>query len=242
MNRSLPCLACVLFSTVGLALAAEPEQPPSKTYAVQTVKPAAITIDGLLGDAEWPADGWERGFKFPWLERQTPRTEMCCVCDGRSLLFAFLCDESDLVLRGAVPEVESTVADGDRVEMFFAKDPALHEYYCFEMSPAATVLDYRASFYRKFDHSWDCPGLLLRAGTRRGGYVVEGSIPLTTLKEMCGADFSQGQPIRVGAFRAEYSHQDPDAPEAAWISWVHPQVEKADFHIPSALGTFRLKN
>ena len=45
--------------------------------------------------------------------------------------------------------------------MFFAKDAALQEYYCFEMSPAGTVLDYRASFYRKFDHSWECPGLVL---------------------------------------------------------------------------------
>lgn len=242
MNKTVFSILCVLLSSGTMAAATEEAaDTPSTTYTVRSVEPATITIDGVVGDSEWPVDAWERGFSFPWLTRKTPRTEMCCVCDGERLLFAFQCDESDLVLRGAVPEDESTVAQGDRVEMFFAKDAALQEYYCFEMSPAGTVLDYRASFYRKFDHSWECPGLVLRASTHRGGYVVEGSIPLTTLKEMCGADLLRGEPIRVGAFRAEYSHREDEAPEEAWISWNDPKVEKADFHIPSALGTFRLR-
>ena len=242
MNRTIFSIVCVLAS-IGIinATAGEAAEISSKTYAVRSVEPGTITIDGVVGDSEWPADGWERGFSFPWLKRETPRTEMCCVCDGERLLFAFQCDEPDLVLRGAVPKNESTVAQGDRVELFFAKDAALQEYYCFEMSPAGTVLDYRASFYRKFDHSWDCPGLVLAASTQRGGYIVEGAIPLTTLKEMCGGDFLQGDPIRAGAFRAEYSHRENEPPEEAWISWIHPKVEKADFHIPSALGTFLLK-
>lgn len=241
MNRTTLSTACLLLSwSVGAA--ADPSaQIPLKTYEVPSVAPGVITIDGSLGGSEWPADAWERGFAFPWLVRKTPRTEMCCVCDGKSLLFAFQCDEADLVLRGALPKNERAVAEGDRVEMFFAKDPDLREYYCLEMSPAATVLDYRASFYRKFEDSWDCPGLTLVTGTRRGGYVVEGSIPLATVQEMCGADLLQGEPIRVGAFRAEYSHVAGAEPEAAWISWVDPKVEKADFHIPAALGAFRLK-
>lgn len=243
MNRTFLPLVCVLLSTGTFGVASgEAAETASKTYTVRSVEPAAITLDGELGDREWPVDGWERGFAFPWLKRETPRTEMCCVCDGQRLLFAFQCDEPDLVLRGAVPKNESTVAEGDRVELFFAKDAALEEYYCFEMSPAGTVLDYRASFYRKFDHSWDCPGLVLAASTHRGGYVVEGAIPLATLKEMCGADFLGGEAIRVGAFRGEYSHREKEGPEEAWISWVHPKVEKADFHIPSAFGSFRLKD
>jgi chondroitin AC lyase len=221
--------------------ASQGKEPSSKIYRVQHVQAAAISIDGNLGDTEWPADGWEADFSFPWRKRKTPRTEMCCVCDGERLLFAFQCDDSDLVLRGAVPEDEMTVAQGDRVELFFARDAALKEYYCLEMSPAGTVLDYRASFYRKFDDSWDCRGLVLAAGTHRGGYVVEGSIPLTTLEELCGTNASQGR-LLVGAFRAEYSHTDSGVPEEAWISWIHPSVEKPDFHIPSALGTFHLQD
>lgn len=243
MNRIILSVACVLLTTGNrVAAAEEPAEAASKSYTVRSVEPSAITIDGLLGDLEWPADAWETDFSFPWRPRKTPRTEICCVTDGTRLLFAFQCEDGDLVLRGTLPEKEMAVSQGDRVELFFAKDAALKEYYCFEMSPAGTVLDYRASFYRKFDDSWDCPGLVLAAGTRRGGYVVEGSIPLTTLRELCGADLLQGEPILVGAFRAEYSHTKTGTPEEAWISWVHPKAEKPDFHIRSALGTFRLTN
>ncbi len=227
--------------TFALVSASRGTEPASKTYHVQSVPAETITIDGKLGDAEWPADGWESGFSFPWRERKTPRTAMCCVCDGKRLLFAYECDDSDLVLRGVVPADEMTAAQGDRVELFFAKDAELKEYYGLEMNPAGNVLAYRASFYRKYDRSWDCPGLVLAAATHGGGYVVEGSIPLTTLTELCGADLSKGEPLRVGAFRAEYSHIEGDAPEEAWISWVRPKAETPDFHIPSAFGTFRLK-
>ena len=232
----------LLFSFAALfaVVSASPAAEPAKTYIVRSVEPSAITIDGTIADSEWPAEGWEKGFAFPWRDRKTPRTEMCCVCDGKRLLFAFRCDDADLVLRGNLPEDEMAVADGDRVELFFGKDPEMKEYYCFEMAPAAAVLDYRAAFRRKFDTTWDCPGLTLAGKTRRGGYVVEGAIPLSSLKQMCGADLLAGQPIRVGAFRAEYTHVDGEQPDAAWISWIHPNSEKPDFHIPSALGTFRI--
>ena len=216
-------------------------EPAGKVYDVQLVPEGTITVDGKLGESEWPAGGWMDDFTFPWRTRKTPRTEMCCACDGKRLLFAFRCGDSDLVLRGAVPEDEMAVAAGDRVELFFTKDLAIEEYYCFEMSPAGNVLDYRASFYREFDRSWDCPELVLSAATDGDGYVVEGSIPLATLKTLCGADFLKGQPLRVGAFRAEYSHVDGEEPEEAWISWILPKSETPDFHIPSSFGTFRLK-
>ena len=239
MVRTIPLAVGLLVTTLGSA--SQGSELASQAYDVESVAPGAITMDGLLGNSEWPAEGWTADFSFPWRTIETPRTEMCCVCDGKRLLFAFRCDDLDLVLRGAVPENEMAVAQGDRVELFFAKDAEIKEYHCLEMSPAGTVLDYRASFYRKFDDSWDCPGLVLASSTHRGGYVVEGSIPLTTLQDLCGADLVKGQALRVGAFRAEYSHIDGDDPEEAWISWIHPQAKTPDFHIPSAFGTFRLK-
>ncbi len=236
-SRTLLFSCSVLLTVVSTTWSAE----RGKTYLVRSVSPTTVTIDGAIGDTEWPAEGWEKGFAFPWRDRETPRTEMCCVCDGKRLLFAFRCDDADLVLRGNLPEDEMAVADGDRVELFFGKDADMKEYYCFEMAPAAAVLDYRAAFRRKFDTTWDCAGLTLAGKTHRGGYVVEGAIPLSTLEEMCGADLLAGEPIRVGAFRAEYSHVDGEEPDAAWISWIHPDSEKPDFHIPSALGTFRIQ-
>lgn len=239
MQRTICLAACVSLSFGTIAARAE---QPTKNYTVPTVAQASIVIDGQLNDSEWPKEAWENGFAFPWRQCKAPRTEMCCVCDGQSLLFAFRCDDLDLVLRGAVPEEEMTVAQGDRVELFFARDSRLNEYYCMEMSPAGTVLDYRASFYRKFDPSWDCPGLVLATNTFQDGYVLEGSIPLSTIREMCGKGLAKDTPILVGAYRAEYSHRKGEGPDEAWISWICPKAEEPDFHTPSSFGAFRLKD
>jgi hypothetical protein len=236
-------VAGILTLTCTVASAGEKaDVPPPRTYAVQSVTENAIIVDGVLGDSEWPAGGWEMAFSFPWQRRKAPRTGMCCASDGERLLFAFQCDDADIVLRGAVPRDESLVARGDRVELFFAQDGSLDNYYCLEMSPAGTVLDYRASFYRKFDDSWDCPGLVVAARTHAGGYAVEGSIPLTTLRNLCETSSSPQQVILVGAFRGEFSHSGTGKPKEEWISWIRPKAEKPDFHIPSAFGRFRLKH
>lgn len=231
----------LLLAGCRFAAAQDAGKAATKTYIVRRIERSVVTVDGILSAGEWPGDGWLRDFSFPWRDRSSPKTEMCCVTAEKRLFFAFQCDDSDLVIRASLPSEENAVAAGDRVELFFARDRALAEYYCLEMSPAAMVLDYRASFYRKFDDSWDCTGLVLAACTRRGGYTVEGSIPLTTLRELCGADLMAGEPVLAGVFRAEYCHSHSGPPREAWISWVDPDTDEPDFHVPSALGVFQLQ-
>ena len=53
------------------------------------------------------------------------------------------------------------------MEVFFARDAALSRYFCVELDPLGRVHDYAASLYRKFDSSWNCPGLRARGGLSR---------------------------------------------------------------------------
>ncbi|MBN1853292.1 MAG: carbohydrate-binding family 9-like protein [Pirellulales bacterium] len=213
-----------------------------RTYLVASIDEHVIAVDGVLGKSEWPADGWESNLIFPWQQRKAPRTEFCSVTDGKHLLVAFRCDDADVVIGGSEPDVELAVAEGDRVELFFARSPALGEYYCIEISPAGRVLDYKASFYRSFADSWDCPGLVVGAKSRKGGYVVELAIPLTTLRDLLGLGELEDHAILAGVFRAEFSHTHTNKPKEEWISWVRPIAEEPDFHIPSAFGRFRIES
>lgn len=218
------------------------DQRETKTYLVAIVPEGTITIDGKLGKEEWLSSSWTTDFSFPWQSKQRPLTEFCCVSDGKRLHFAFSCEDQNLVLPPLQAVGESVVAAGDRVELFFATDDSVKEYYCLELSPNEKVLDYRAQFYRKFDNSWDCPGLLVASTVSDDGYIVEGAISWQTLSEMVGAGVEQA--LLVGVFRAEFSNvvsgqATSHKPKEEWISWIRPDSETPDFHIPSAFGQFQ---
>jgi hypothetical protein len=178
-------------------------------------------------------------FSFPWADEPAPRTVFRAHTDGGLLHFAFDADDADVIVSEDWGG-ESTVDGEDRVEIFFAKDPGLADYWCIEIDPLGRVHDYHARHYRVFDGEWDCPGLKTEGNITPAGYAVRGSIPLATLSELTGRPIGRGSELRVGLFRAEFRGEGPAACGEAddnWISWVRPAVEKPDFHVPDAFRT-----
>lgn len=224
----------------------------AETYRV-VVTSASIDVDGELNEPGWNEAEPELGFGFPWQEREPPATEFRALADDVRLYFAFRVEDSDIVIGEG--EDERAVARGDRVELFFTPDLSLHAYICFEIDPDARVLDYRASFYRDFDFDWDLPEMEVASSRTETGYVVEGSLPLAALP-------GEGR-ILTGIFRAEYTRRRPaaspmrthadesgyggqahhggEAPKTEWISWVSPDSDEPDFHIPSAFGWLEIR-
>jgi hypothetical protein len=210
----------------------------ARTYTVGRVGATAPRIDGVLDEDEWPVPGWEGELVFPWRDVPAPETSFIVQADGAALYFAFWVADEDIVVVDGPPDDESLVARGDRVELFFARDDKLRDYYTIEIDPEGRVLDYRARFYRHFDETWDCPGLVVAARRRPGGYDVEGRLPRRALEGM-GLTLASGRrPLLAGVFRAEFSHRGGEAPHESWISWVRPWVPRPDFHVPSAFGCF----
>ena len=112
-----------------------------------------VVVDGELREKIWEDAYWEKSFRFPWRTMEAPATEFCSVTSDDLLYFAYTVIYDGIVFASGPMGEERGVAKGDRVEIFFAVDDALKEYYCLEISPKGRVLDSRASHYRQFDHS-----------------------------------------------------------------------------------------
>jgi len=208
------------------------------TYNVRYSPYAEINIDGSLDEPDWKKARCERDFSFPWEAKAAPATEFRSLFDDEFFYFSFRVHDEDVVV-GKKFDAESIVDREDRVEIFFARGDKLKEYFCLEVDPLGRIHDYAASYYRKFDSSWNCPGIHAAASITMQGYAVEGSIPIKILKSLGLLFPSSGHVLKAGLFRAEFNHGPDSAPEAHWISWIDPGTEQPDFHVPSAFGCLR---
>ncbi len=252
----------------GVAVGGDPVQPaphheatPSateKTYAVRFVPNAAITLDGRANESAWAQANVEKGFTFPWKAEPAPPTEFRAVCDEQYLYFHFLAYDEDIVVLDQLQDEEDAVLE-DRVELYFAVDAKLHDYYCIEIDSRGRVFDYRGSYYRKLDPTWNLQGIEAKGASLAEGYEVEARIPLASFQAMGLPSILAGEKVRCGLYRAEFSHdrsgkqvvveetihnrgrktEGPPSIEA-WISWVDPGTAEPDFHIPSSLGFLEL--
>lgn len=177
-------------------------------------------------------------FTYPWADKPAPRTEFRArTAEGR-LRFTFLVDDADVIVANQW-HGESTLDGEDRVEIFFAKDPTLADYWCVEIDPLGRIHDYHARHYRQFDHRWNCPDLITTGARTAAGYEVTGSIGLGALSQLLGRPIGRGAVLHIGLFRAQfYGPPGPTRGDAAdnWISWVGPTTREPDFHVPSAFG------
>jgi hypothetical protein len=215
-------------------------------------------VDGVLDEAQWSLAAIESDFVFPWQERAAPSTDFRALCDDDYFYFAFRAMDADLFVLTELPEEGYAVFE-DRVEMYFARDDQMQDYYCIEIDPHGRTMDYRGAYYRQLDLNWNCPGLETQGVMSAHGYTVEGRIPLTTFAGLGFPALRPGTKIRFGLFRAEFSHDrsgravehkdsihnlgrriDGPPPLEAWMSWIDPKVAVPDFHVPSALGWLQI--
>ena len=194
-----------------------------KTYPVHFSSSLDLETASVLDD-----------FTFPWLERLCPLTSFRAVWNEERLRFRFDVEDDDLVLDES-GEPHAAALGSDRVELFFATSADLSTpYYGAEMEPRGSVYDYEAIYHRKFDDTWRFDGLEFSGELLEGGYLVEGTITLKSLREL---GCLKGSEMIAGVYRAEFSH-GPDGVVQNWISWIDPQVTKPDFHVPSSFGKF----
>ncbi len=210
-----------------------------KTYEVNQIPENTIKIDGILEKSEWKNASIETDFRFPWLDTATPYTEFRALHSDSNFYFVFQVNDTDIVLTEYF-ETEMDVLTEDRVEIFMSRDKDLEKYYGFEMDPLGRVMDYEASDYRQYNRSWICAGMQTVGTLRKTGYVVEGSIPIKTLRSIGVLDDSYT--IHAGIFRAEFHYGKNSDIIQHWISWVDPKTKTPDFHVPGAFGSFKLIN
>lgn len=207
-------------------------------YRVNKQTPAP-NLTGRADDPAWENAAPLTDFRFPWQERAAPATTFRALWSEEFLSFQFVVQDDDIVL-GEGQTQEEAVLGSDRVELFFAADAGLQNYYTLEMDPRAWVFDAHGRQYRKIDSSWNWPGLRLATSRTDDGYILEGRIPMASLTALGLWQDEAHRRLRCGVFRAEFDHATDGRIRQNWISWVLPDSPEPDFHIPSAFGEWEL--
>ena len=214
-----------------------------KTYQVK--KTNSIYKMQLIeeNDKNWKEATPLSDFSYPWRNELPEETIFKALYDDNYLFLKYEVKDSNILISN-VHNSKMDVAQSDRVEIFFRKDETLKEYYCLEIDPKGKVLDYKASYYRKFDENWSWPkGHLFVTGENiKGGYKVEVSISLKSLKDL---GLLKNDEIESGIYRGnciELPSKENIDGKIKWISWINPMTDMPDFHVPNSFGILKLEN
>lgn len=208
-----------------------------KKYRVSKIKNNSTPIS----DANWKEAVVLNEFSYPWQHKISNQTRFRALYDNTYLYLRYDV-EDDMVQIYTETGKKNDVVYSDRVEIFFRKNKQLEPYYCLEIDPNGLVLDYAASYYRKFDFEWAWPKnhLFVTGTINPKGYRVDVTISLKSLQDL---GLLHNNIIEAGIFRADCIELPKDCGGEAsikWISWVNPKSKAPDFHIPSSFGILEL--
>lgn len=208
-----------------------------KTYSIKKISDD-IAVSGKGEDPQWREANALTDFHYPWENETTPYTEFRALHSEEWVYFLFRIKDNDVNIRQENND-KREVAASSRAEIFFRIDDKLKPYYCLEIDPLGRVLDYEATYHRNFNVSWSWPAnqLIIKSEQLTDGYVVEFAISKKSLKQL---GLLRRDVLQAGLFRANCSHTANGGEEFKWISWMKPESETPDFHIPSSFGLLRL--
>ena len=213
-----------------------PEIETQKILSIKTISDGILNPENIETiELEKYADPVTE-FCYPWENKTPPKTEFRAVCDTHYFYFGFNVIDTEIV----VSEVQSKrdILKEDRVEVFFSADEELKRYITLEIDPLGRTFSAEASYYRNINEDWEPEGLRTFGRLTNEGYIVKGALPIKELNRI-GIKFNcSGDTMIAGIYRANFIKQADNSIRERWISWVLPDSEFPDFHIPSAFGIF----
>jgi len=212
----------------------------TQTYRVRKVQGTALDITGKGDNPEWKKAIELSDFIYPWENKKSTAMTFKAL-HTRDWFYCLYEVKDDDIKVYVKTNDKSEVARSERVEIFFRKDERLLTYYGLVLDPLARILDYEAEYHRKFNSNWTWPKgkLIVKTDRTNHGYTVEVAIDKESLKSL---GLLSGQKIEAGIFRAECDDINGSEEGMKWISWLKPNSETPDFHIPSAFGVLLLED
>jgi len=209
-----------------------------KKYQVKKIK-QAIQITGKGTDKCWKKAELLTDFSYPWRTETPPITQFKALYSETHFYFLYWATNIGIIQKEKVLK-EIDVVQSDRVELFFKGKTDTAPYYSLELDALGRILDTEANFYKKvnFDWNWPAGDLVIKASSCEKGYWVEGSISFASLRNL-GLYHDDGI-LRTGLYRVEYVTQADGVVRPQWISWITPDSETPNFHIPSSFGVLEL--
>jgi hypothetical protein len=218
---------------MGLQMACQ-EQKTEK-YIVKKVD-SGITIDGDLSDQAWRSANIIDGFVYPWNPDRIQPITFKALHDGEFLYLAYQMVD-DVIIAPDHVTGEQDLIEQDRVEIYIGPDNSMDKYYCIEMDVKGRKLDYIGRFHRQFDFSWEFNDVKHKSSYTSDGYQVEAAISLQALYDL---DLISDDAFYGGVYRADFHYDQDSTVVHVYASWLDPQVEDPDFHVPASLGIFKL--
>jgi hypothetical protein len=211
-----------------------------KTYSVNKLQGMELVITGKGEDPQWSQANELTDFIFPW-ENETPSFTSFKALHSKEWLYLLYKVKDDHINVFVKTNEKSEVVFSDRVEIFFRKDKKMSPYYGLELDPNGRVYDYKAEFHRKFNPEWSWPAgeLIVKANKVSDGYTVEVAISKKSLKQL---GLLKGKTLEAGVYRGDCVEITEDNSKIRWISWVKPDSETPNFHIPSSFGQLNLED
>lgn len=208
-----------------------------RTYTVNKIE-RSISLSGKGDDPQWKLASNLTDFHYPWDPGTPSPTSFRALHDDHWLYCLFSVSDPAPYIH-VERNRKTEVAASSRAEIFFKADDKLNPYYCLEIDPTGRVLDYEAAHYRKFNFEWSWPKDHLQVKTHRNtaGYSIEIAISKASLRQL---GLLKGNTLHAGLFRGDRLPPHGGEEEFKWISWVRPDAETPDFHIPSSFGLLRL--
>ena len=200
----------------------------------------SFEIDGKGSQPVWAKAAVLDRFSYPWRNEEAPTTVFRALYNDTHLYFLYWAEDEAIITKNdSSMGIEREVVNSDRVEIFFKANDEMNPYYSLEMDAQARVLDTEGRYYRNIDMDWSWPegGLHVKSKMEKNGYWLEGMISFASLKAL---GMHNGNDLQAGLYRGEYVYDDKVEVEVKWISWIQPDSEHPDFHIPSSFGILRL--
>ena len=210
------------------------EEPDRSRELVVPFTRAQIRVDGELDETCYRTPALLEHFVIAGHpHKQPPKTRTWLFWQQEHLIFAFDCEDRNLVAASPSPH-EHDVDGQDRVEIFLWSGNPKDAYYCIEIGARGALHDYLAHFYRQFDDGWSLEGLEYVVNRTPAGYRVEGTISRSAMEKM-GFLLKPGTRCRLGLFRADFA-SDNGKNEPTWITWIDAKGPKPDFHVAASFG------
>lgn len=197
---------------------------PIIPYSIDT-KEESPSVETLIGWEEWHTIKAIKPFFAPW-DYLEDETAFRCFFSSQYFYFCFNVTDATIMMCHEFAH-ESDVEAEDRVEIFFSASKDMRKYYCMEIDPGGHVMDYSASYYRKFNYGWNFKSLETCSIRNEKGYVVAGRL---SVSELLGLGINLEE-FYMGVFRADFTTPDT----VVWYSSVSTDDPKPDFHKPNVL-------
>ena len=162
--------------------------PPRAALApavAKAKKGAAPTIDGKLDDAVWSAATATRKFHQPDGRplNAAYETNAKIAWDDANLYVAFTTKDDEIANKFS--KNDTTLWEGDVVELFIKPDAAANTYYEFQWAPNKATFDAQFTGHRapKWEEAakWNATGAKSAVAQGNGGWTVEAAIPFAAL-------------------------------------------------------------